>query len=180
MAIRQKYGYAESSALRATNWGGHVLNVIDDKNILENGMLVVLGADIDRENREAVTPTEQDEVYLVLDVILPYDESTKLGQAEIYHYSHEDQIGHPTRVYELFENDRFAIADYMVTAPLAGEGKPCVVGNYLVVDANRKYKEVAATEDIAGYGFVAVIQEIDYKSGLTLYRLRVVQNKKIA
>ena len=37
---RQKYGYAESSALRATNWGGHTLSAIDEKNILENGMLV--------------------------------------------------------------------------------------------------------------------------------------------
>lgn len=181
MAItRQKYGYAESSALRATNWGGHIVNVIDEENILENGMLVVPGADIDRENREAVTPTAQDEVVLVLDVILPYDESSRIYQHEMYHYAHEDQKGHPTRCYELFENDRYAICDYLVTAPLAGEGQACVVGNYLVVDDNRKYKEVAAGEDMSGYGFAAVIQEIDYKSGLTLYRLRVVQNKKIA
>lgn len=180
MAIRTKYGYAESSALRATNWGGHNLDVVDEANILENGMLICLGEDIDRQSRMAVTPTEQDEVYLILDVILPYDESTTLAQAEIYHYPHEDQLGHPTRVYELFENDRYAIIDYMVTAPLAGEGKACVVGNYLVTDGNRKYKEVAAGEDITGYGFVAVIQEIDYKGGMTLYRLRVVQNKKIA
>jgi len=143
-------------------------------------MLVVLGKDIDRENREAVTPTEKDEVYLVLDVILPYDESSRIYQHEMYHYAHEELIGHPTRTYELFENDRFAIADYMVTAPLAGAGEACVVGNYLVVDENRKYKEVAADADITGYGFVAVIQEIDYKSGLTLYRLRVVQNKQVA
>ena len=175
---RQKYGYAESSALRTTNWGGHNLNAIDEANILENGMLVKLGADVDVENRLAETPAETDEVYLVLDVILPYDESTTVGQAEYFHYPHE--VGEPTRVYELFKNDRFAIADYMVTAPLAGEGKPCVVGNYLVTDGNRKYEEVAADGfDPAQYGFAAVIQEITYKSNLTLYRLRVVKNKTV-
>lgn len=175
---RQKYGYAESSALRATNWGGHTLSAIDETNILENGMLIKLGADVDVENRLAETPAESDEVYLVLDVILPYDESTTVGQAEYFHYPHE--IGEPTRIYELFENDRFAIADYMVTAPVAGADKPCVVGNYLVTDGARKYKEVAADGfDASQYAFAAVIQEITYKSNLTLYRLRVVKNRAV-
>ena len=174
---RQKYGYAESSALRATNWGGHTLSAIDETNILENGMLIKLGADVDVENRLAETPAESDEVYLVLDVILPYDESTTVGQAEYFHYPHE--IGEPTRVYELFENDRFAIADYMV-ASIAGEGKACVVGNYVITDGARKYKEVAADGfDASQYGFAAVIQEITYKSNLTLYRLRVVKNRAV-
>lgn len=180
---RQKYGYAESSALRATNWGGHTLSAIDEKNILENGMLIKLGADVDVENRLAETPAEADEVYLVLDVILPYDESTTVGQAEYFHYPHE--IGEPTRIYELFENDRFAIADYMVTSTVAGADdkggqKPCAVGNYLVTDGARKYKEVAADGfDASQYGFAAVIQEITYKSNLTLYRLRVVKNRAV-
>lgn len=178
MAIkRQKYGYAESSALRATNWGGHIFSVIDDENILENGMLVALGTDIDVENRKAEKPTDKNKVALILDVIVPYDESTTVGQAEIYHAPKE--LGEPTRAYDLFENDRFAIIDYLVTAPIAGENKPCVVGNYLVADADKKYKEVASGEDITKYGFAAVIQEIDYKSGMTLYRLRVVRNEEL-
>ena len=172
---KAKYGYAESSDLRATNWGGHIHSVADEANILENGMLVALGKDITTEIREAVTPTATSKVCLVLDVILPYHQSTTEGQAEYYHYPHE--LGEPTRAYELFENDRFAICDYLVTAPLAGKGKPCVKGNYLVADDNRKYKEVAAEGFNAdSYGFAAVIQDIEQKSNLTIYRLRVVKN----
>ena len=172
---RAKYGYAESSDLRATNWGGHIHSVVDEDNILENGMLVALGEDITTEIRKAVTPRATDKVCLVLDVILPYDQSTTQGQAEYYHYPHE--VGEPTRAYELFENDRFAICDYLVTSTVAGSGKPCAVGNYLVADANRKYKEVAkASFDASTVGFAAVIQAIEQKSNLTIYRLRVVKN----
>lgn len=172
---RAKYGYAESSDLRATNWGGHIHSVVDEDNILENGMLVTLGEDITTEIRKAVTPKATDKVCLVLDVILPYDQSTTEGQAEYYHYPHE--VGEPTRAYELFENDRFAICDYLVTSTVAGSNKPCAVGNYLVADANRKYKEVAkASFDASTVGFAAVIQAIEQKSNLTIYRLRVVKN----
>lgn len=171
---RQKYGYAESSALTATYGGHHIHSVVDEENELENGMLVVLDGDIDVENRSIKTPTATDKVALVLDVILPYDESTTEAGFEVY-YNFE--AGRSVRAYELFENDRFAIIDYLVTAPLAGAGKPCVVGNYLVADANRKYKEVDADSfDASAVGFAAVIQEITYKSGMTLYRLRVVKN----
>lgn len=171
---RQKYGYAESSALTATYGGHHIHSVVDEENELENGMLVVLDGDIDVENRSIKTPTDTDAVALVLDVILPYDTSTTEGQAE-YYYNFE--AGRSVRAYELFENDRFAIVDYLVTAPLAGAGKACVVGNYLVADDNRKYKEVAAADfDASTVGFAAIIQDIEYKSNLTLYRLRVVKN----
>lgn len=171
---KKKYGYAESSALTATYGGGHIHSVVDEDNIMENGMLIELGDDIDVENRKAETPTATSKVCLLLDVAMIYDQSTTEGQAEYYYYV---EPGKSARAYELFENDRFAIADYMVTAPLAGEGKPCVVGNYLVADANRKYKEVAAGSfDAETVGFAAIIQEIVYKSNLTLYRLRVVKN----
>lgn len=171
---REKYGYAESSALTATYGGHHIHSVVDEENALENGMLVVLDGDIDVENRSIKTPTATDKVALVLDVIVPYDTSTTEAQSE-YYYNFE--AGRSVRAYELFENDRFAIVDYLVTAPLAGAGQACEVGNYLVADDNRKYKEVAADGfDASSVGFAAVIQAIEYKSNLTLYRLRVVKN----
>ncbi|MEY8365744.1 hypothetical protein AALA22_08890 [Anaerovoracaceae bacterium 41-7] len=172
--VRQKYGYAESGEIAATYGSHHIHSVIDEENDLENGMLVVLDGDIDVENRSIKTPTATDKVSLVLDVILPYDQSTTARQAE-YYYCHE--AGKPTRVYDLVENDKFPICDYLVTAPIAGAGKACEKGNYLVADENRKYKEVAAASfEADNVGFAAVIQDIEYKSNLTLYRLRVVKN----
>lgn len=173
---REKYGYAESSRLAATYGGGHIYSVIDNDNPLENGMLVKLGDMIDCENYGVSTPATGDEVVLILDVIVPYDTSTTVGQYECYH---RFDAGRSTRAYSVGKNDGFAIADYMVTT-LAGAGKPAVAKNYLVSDGKRKYQEVAKTGDVSTYGFVAVIEDIICKSNLTLYFLRVVKNETVA
>lgn len=173
---REKYGYAESSRLAATYGDAHIYSVVDAANPLENGMLVTLGDMIDRENYEVKTPTKGDAVVLVLDVILPYDTSTTVGQ---YEYYHRFDAGRSTRAYNLISRDMYAIADYMVTT-LAGDGKPVVAKNYLVANSDRKYTEVAKTEDVSAYGFVAVIEEIVYKSNLTLYLIRVIKNETVA
>lgn len=172
---KTKYGYAESSALAATNGDGHIYSVIDMDNDLENGMLVTLTDPIDMENYNIKTPAKTDGVVLVLDVIVPYDQSTSEAAHE-YYYNFE--AGRSTRAYNLIKNDRYAIADYMVKT-IAGEGNAAVPGNYLVVNENRKYTEIAkddASFNIDEYGFVAQIVEIAVKSNLTLYRLRVIKN----
>ena len=173
---REKYGYAESSKLAATYGGAHIYSVVDDTNPLENGMLVKLGDMIDRENYKAETPADGDEVVLILDVIVPYDTSTTIGQAEYYH---RFDAGKSVRAYNLIERDMYVIADYMVTT-LAGEGKAAVKDNYLVVNSNRKYTEVASDGDVSAYGFVAQIEEIVYKSNLTLYLIRIIKNETVA
>lgn len=173
---REKYGYAESSRLIATYGGGHIYSVVDNDNPLENGMLVKLGDMIDRENYGISTPAKGDKVVLVSDVIVPYDTSTTVGQ---YEYYHRFDAGRSTRAYSLFENDEYAIADYMVTT-LAGTGKPAVAKNYLVATSDRKYQEVAKTGDVSAYGFVAEIEDIIYKSNLTLYLVRVIKNETVA
>ena len=177
---KQKYGYAESSALMATNWGAHMYSVVDEDNILENGMLVEKTDLVDAKDIEIYgvkNPEAGSEVVLILTPALIYDQSTTEGQAEYYFYI---EPGVTARAYALVKDDRFAIADYMVTT-LAGKGKPAVVGNYLVANSDRKYKEVAA-EAFNGstYGFVAKLEAIDYKSNLTLYRIRVIKNTAVA
>lgn len=172
---KEKYGYAESSALAATNGDGHIYSVIDNDNDLENGMLVTLDEVIDMENYSVRTPAQTDGVVLILDVIIPYDQSTSEAAHEYYY---KFDAGTSTRAYNLIKNDRYAIADYMVTT-IAGEGNPAVKGNYLVVNtANRKYTEVAKSQDfnMESYGFVAEIVDIVSRSNLTLYRLRVLKN----
>lgn len=174
---RKRYGYAESSALAATYGDAHIYSVMDDENILENGMLVELVDLVTNEIYTIKSPEAGSKVVLILDPAVSYDQSTTYGQSEVFYYVKE---GVPARAYNLIENDRYAIIDYLVTS-LAGEGKPVVVGNYVVVDpATRKYTEVANGEDLSTYGFVAKIAAIEYKSGMTLYRLRVIKNQAVA
>ena len=162
----------------ATNWGSHIYSVVDKENILENGMLVEKTDLVEAKEIYGVkTPEAGSKVVLILTPALIYDQSTTEGQAEYYFYI---EPGVAARAYALVEDDRFAIADYMVTT-LAGKGKPAVVGNYLVANSDRKYTEVAAEAfDGSTYGFVAKIEEIEYKSNLTLYRLRVKKNVAVA
>ena len=162
-----KYGYAESSDLAATYGGGHIYSVVDEENELENGMIVKLGEAIDRENHKAETATDADPIVLVLDVIVPYDESTTEASFE-YYYNFAK--GKCVRAYNIIPHDKFSVIDYMIT-PI---GDAPAVGNYVVHDGNRKYKEVASAED--SYGFVAKIIEATYRGGMTLYLLEVIKN----
>lgn len=170
---KTKYGYAESSALAATNGDGHMYSVVDNENELENGMIVKLGDLIDRENHEISTPADTDGVVLILDVIVPYDQSTTMAGYEVFYNFAK---GKSVRAYNIIAHDRYAIVDYMVTSTVAGSDKPAVKGNYLVTDGNRKYKELASSEDVSGYGFVAKIADVIYKSGMTLYLIEVIKN----
>lgn len=173
---RTKYGYAESSALAATNGDGHIYSVVDNENELENGMIVKLGKLIDRENHEISTPQDGDKVVLILDVIVPYDQSTTMAGYEIFYNFAK---GKSVRAYNLIEHDRFAVVDSMVTS-IAGANKSAVKGNYIVSNGDRKYKEVASSEDVSQYGFVAQIAEIVYKSGMTLYLVEIIKNEDVA
>lgn len=170
---RAKYGYAVSSDLAATYGDGHIYSVVDEQNELENGMIVKLGKPIDRENYEISTPEDGDKIVLILDVILPYDESTTEAGFEMYYNFAK---GKCVRAYNVVENDKWEIIDYLVTSTVAGSGQPAVVGNYLVHDGSRKYKEIANSEDISSYGFVGEIVEIVEAGGMTKYLLNVLKN----
>lgn len=171
---REKYGYAESSDLKAT-LAGHVYSIQNDSLAIENGTLWKLGDMKTTDEIYAVTKAgKADKAVLALSALYSYDTSTTLGQHEMFL---RKEAGEVARAYEIVEHDRFAVADYMIkpvnTAP--------AVGNYIVINddsnATTQYKEVASTGSVAGYGFVAKIQNVEYKSNLTIIRLVVIQNE---
>ena len=171
---REKYGYAETSDLRAT-LAGHIHSVVKDDLALENGMLMKLGKMTKADEVYEVTlPAVGDKIVLIHSALYAYDTTTTLGQHEMFL---RKEAGEPARAYDIEPLDRYAVADYMVT-PLSDK---VAEKNLLVVDpASGKYKEVAASGDTSAYGFVAEIERIVYKSNLTLLHVRVLKNEDVA
>lgn len=171
---RVKYGYAESSDLRAT-LAGHIHSVVHETMALENGMLMKLGKMVKGKEMYGVElPAQGDKIVLILSALYAYDESTTLGQHEMFL---RKECGEAARAYDIEANDRFAIADYMIT-PV---GEKVAAGNLLVADtATGFYTEMSAEADTAAYGFVAEIEDVIYKSNLTLVEIRVLKNETVA
>ena len=176
---REKYGYAESSTLRATV-AGPIRSAVNPDMALENGMHLAIGDLVDLMNSEEVygvqLPTERDQIVLILSSLYAYDTSTTLGQHEMFL---RKEAGFPARAYYIYEADRYKVADYCIT-PLTEEAAP-VVGNLVVVDTATGFlKEIAADADVAAYGYVGKIEKIEYKSNLTLVGIKVVKNEAVA
>lgn len=178
--VREKYGYAESSDIKATN-AGHLYHIINYDSPIENGTLwkkgdVALFEDQNEEVYAVTKPAAGDKAILALSALIAYDQSTTLGQHEMYL---RKEAGEIARAYELVEGDRYAVADYMIT-PLT-EGKTPVLKNLVVWDSDsNKYKEIAADGDVSTYGFVARVNYVEYKSNLTIVRLEVIKNEATA
>jgi len=174
---REKYGYAESSTLRATV-AGPIRSAVNPDMALENGMHLTIGQLTDITNSEEIydvaLPTAKDAIVLVLSALTAYDTTTTLGQHEMYL---RKEAGFPARVYFIYEADRYKVADYCVT-PIA---EVPVAKNLVVVDTETGFlKEIAAGSDIADYGYVGEIEGIEYKSNLTLVKIRVLKNETVA
>ena len=170
---REKYGYAETSTLRATI-AGPIRSVVNDTLALENGMLQTIG-DI-KTNKEvytAVLPKKEDKVVLIHSSLYAYDTSTTLGQHEMYL---RKEIGEPARAYYIYEGDRFAVGDWMITPADEKVAKD----NLVVADTSTGfYTELEKETDVSAYGFAAVIEEVEAKSNMTIVRLRVLQNDTV-
>lgn len=172
---REKYGYAESSNLKSTI-AGHNYSVVHDTLALENGMLMKLGKlKTGSEIYEVTSPEKGDKVVLILSALYAYDTSTTLGQHEMYL---RKECGEAARAYEIEPTDRYAVADYMIK-PVSSK---VAAGNMIVVstDADYKYEEIQAGESTDEYGFVAEIEDIVYKSNLTLVEVRIIKNEDVA
>ena len=174
---RKQYGYAESSNLKATT-AGHIFDVVQADTALENGMLKKLDEIKEvLEVREVKNAEAKDKVVLILSTLIPYDTSNTL-------YTHESYLrkeaGEVARAYELVEEDRFAVADYMIKAA----NSKLAAGNFVVLDdATGFYQEVAKGQEAtkaAENGFMARIEGIETKGAITIVRLRVIQNTQIA
>ena len=174
---RTKYGYAESSEIKATN-AGHIVSAVNENLAIENGTLWKLGTKTTGSDEiyNVTRPAATDPVWLALSALYAYDTSTTLGQHEMYL---RKEAGEAARLYELVPYDRYAIADYMITALSATDGPQ--VGNFVKVDPSTgKYTEIAASASQTGLGFVARINSIEYKSNLTIVRIEVVKNEDAA
>lgn len=174
---REKYGYAESSTLRATV-AGPIRSAVNPDMALENGMHLAIGDLTDLANSEEIydvtLPAEGDKIVLILSALTAYDTSTTLGQHEMFL---RKEAGFPARAYYIYEADRYKVADYCIT-PM---GEAPVVGNLVVVDTATGFlKEVAAGADVAAYGYVGQIEKIEYKSNLTLVGIKVIKNEAVA
>lgn len=172
---RTKYGYAESSNIKATI-SGHNFDIKNDTLPIENGTLWKLGDMTQVKEIYAVTkPAKGDKIVLALSALIAYDTSTTLGQHEMFL---RKEAGEVARAYEIVEHDRYAVADYMIK-PLADK---VVVGNYVVVnDGNdgTTYQEVVKSGDVSAYGFVAKVVEVEAKSNMTIVRLDVIRNAEV-
>lgn len=170
---REKYGYAESSDIKATV-AGHCFDIKNDSLPIENGTLWKLGDMSQADEIYAVTKAAKaDKVVLALSALYAYDTSTTLGQHEMFL---RKEAGETARAYEIVEHDRFAVADYMIKAV----SDSVAVGNYIVVNDDSspttQYKEIASSGSVTGYGFVAKVVGVKVNSNMTIVRLDVIKN----
>lgn len=175
---REKYGYAESTTLRATV-AGPVRSAVNADMALENGMHLKVGDLSTTANSDEVydveLPAEGDAIVLVLSALTAYDTTTTLGQHEMYL---RKEAGVPAKIYSIYPVDRYNVADYCIT-PISEDDGP-VVGNLVVVDTATGFlKEIAAATDTAAYGYVGQIEKITYQSNLTKVAIRVIKNETV-
>lgn len=173
---RTKYGYAESSEIKATN-AGHIVSAVNADLAIENGTLWKLGTKTTGSDEiyNVTKPAAGDKVWLALSALYAYDTTTTLGQHEMYL---RKEAGEAARIYELVQYDRYAVADYMIT-PLTNEALP-TVGNLVKVDPSTgKYIEIASSTTTTSLGFVARINSVEVKSNLTIVRLEVIKNEQV-
>lgn len=175
----EKYGIVETSKIRASYMGGgHIFSVVDTENAMEQGSIVTLGDPIKTNGLEEYTvstPAKGDEVVLIADVPLIYDESTTMKQME---WNYVNAAGKSTRAYQLQKHDMYAVSDYMIT-PISDN---VVEENYVVVK-DRKYQEIDKSTDISTYGFVARIRYVTVKgfsvNAIKMVMLEVLKNEKV-
>lgn len=173
---RTKYGYAESSEIKATN-AGHIVSAVNADLAIENGTLWKLGTKTTGSDEiyNVTKPAAGDKVWLALSALYAYDTTTTLGQHEMYL---RKEAGEAARIYELVQYDRYAVADYMIT-PLTTGALP-TVGNLVKVDPSTgKYIEIASSTTTTSLGFVARINSVEVKSNLTIVRLEVIKNEQV-
>lgn len=174
---RTKYGYAESSNIKATI-AGHNFDIKSDTLPIENGTLWKLG-DLTQPNEiyTVTKPAKGDKIVLALSALYAYDTSTTLGQHEMFL---RKEAGEVARACEIVEHDRYAVIDYMIKPLSTDTG--VVVGNYVVVNDGTDgttYQEVVKTGDVSAYGFVARVVGVEAKSNMTIVRLDVIRNAEV-
>ncbi len=173
----KKHVIARSSKIKASNCG-HMYDVLDKVNDIEQGSLIKLGAfeDGELQVRKAETPTATDAIVFVCDDPFIYDESSAYAQNE---YNFYNVKGKACRAYEIVKDDVIGVSDYAFTTKV---GSTPAVGNIVVVDDNRLYKEIDKAQKDATLktnGFVGEIIGFETYSFETIVLINVIQNTTI-
>lgn len=156
----------------------HIYDLLDTANIIYQGANLVPGdhVDGDLQTRVAKTPAVGDAIVFACDVPLIYKDYTSLDQAEWQFYN---KVGKITKCYEVGKDDVLGVSDYAFTTVVA-EGQAPAIGNYVVVDGARGWKELVSGADVSTYGFVAKVIGYEKYQFDTVVLFEVQKNEAVA
>nr|DAY89450.1 MAG TPA: hypothetical protein [Caudoviricetes sp.] len=172
-----KYPVARSSKIKASDTG-HIYDLLDTENDVYQGANIKPGSYTGNglQERIAETPAINDEIAFVCDVPLLYEEYKTSDQFE---WKYINKKGKDFKAYEVVPNDVFGVSDYAFTT-VADSNDPVKVNNYVVVDGNRGWKELATMPDASATGFIGKILGYEKYQFDTVVLVHVIQNKTVA
>ena len=164
-----KNGVVETSALLATTYGRHIVNLVAEQD-LENGCVAKVGAYVEAEVYKAEAPEITDEIVLIANEPKIYEEYTTKMQDESQYYIKKGELAQGD---DLDRYDRFALSKESFGDDAAPEK-----GEYVGVEAGKfKLTTLGKSEPAKGTrGFVGIIEDIA-KNGN--FRIRVLRNMAV-
>lgn len=171
-----KYMVARSTKIKATDCG-HLYDLVDAAADVEQGCNIKVGDYTGNglQERKAETPAEGDAIAFVCSVPLIYESYRTSDQFE---WKFVNVKGKDFRAYEIVKDDIFGVSDYGFTTILDAQ-KGVEVGNYVVVDGNRKWKEVKTAPDTKQYGFIGKVIGYEKYQYDTIVLIHVIKNETV-
>jgi len=169
------YMVARSSKIKATDVG-HIYDLVDETNDVEQGCNIKAGnfRETGYQERVALTPAIGDAILFVCDVPLTYDAFTQMQANETNYINVKNKA---FKAYEIVDDDIFGVSVNGFTTKV---GDVPAIGNYVVVDGNRKWKEVAEAPDAATYGFIGQVMGYETYQNLKIVLINTVKNETVA
>ena len=158
----------------------HIYDLVDAANAIDQGANLVPGdhVDGDLQLRAAKTPAIGNKIVFVCDVPLNYRDYTKLDQAE---WQFVNKKGKRTKAYEVGKDDVLGVSDYAFTTTVTEKTTPAI-GNYVVVDGARAWKELVNTTaetTLKTYGFLAKVIGYEKYQFDTVVLFEVIRNEDV-
>lgn len=175
----KKYMVARTSKLKSTEVG-HIYDVINEDNDLEQGMNIKVGAytgniSDGHQLRTCDYAAIKDKIAFICDVPLLYRDFEKSDQFE---WKYINKAKKRTRAYEIVEDDVFGISDYGFTTFVDDE-KGIEINQFVVVDGAGKYKALATEPSATDYGFIGQVIGFEKYQYDTIVLITVLQNKQL-
>lgn len=185
---QSKHGIFRSSRLKSTDVGKILDLVINNgltadakKDIaVDRGTPVKAGARLNDglQLREGTIAGVKDMVYIVGNPAIVKDAMTRFQEEE---YNYFVKAGEVSKCYEVLGEiaEVFGVADYQFTTKV-DDAAGVQFGNYVVVDGNGGYVELAAKPDAADYGFIGQVYGFEMGNNQTVVLIECIQNKQLA